>query len=106
MQTVYEVKEKIWIYDGPSAWYFVTINKKFAVKIKQIPILKRGWGSIPVKATIGQTSWKTSIFPDKESVYLLPIKKDVRKKENLTAGSIVNLKIEIIEDFDLETFAT
>jgi hypothetical protein len=99
MIRVFKIKEKIWVYDGPSAWYFITINKKVSNKIKQIPILKRGWGSVPVNVTIGETSWKTSIFPDKEGVYLLPVKKEIRKKENLSDSSLVKLEIDIIEDF-------
>lgn len=99
MVRVFKLKEKIWIYDGPSAWYFITINKAVSKKIKGIPILKRGWGSIPVNVTAGKTLWKTSIFPDKDEVFLLPIKKEVRRKENLKEGSYVNLEIEIIDDF-------
>lgn len=99
MVRVFKLKEKIWVYNGPAAWHFITIGKKTASKIKHIPILKRGWGSIPVNIKIGETSWKTSIFPDKDEVFLLPIKKDVRRNENLKEGSYVNLEIEIIDDF-------
>lgn len=99
MIRVFEIKAKIWMYNGPAAWHFVTINKEDSKKIKQIPILKRGWGSVPVSVTIGNSNWKTSIFPDKGDVYLLPIKKEIRNKENLKEGSIVKIKIEIIDDF-------
>ena len=58
--------------------------------------MKRGWGSLPVKVAIGETSWNTSIFPDKKlGSYLLPIKSDVRKKELISAGNIVQLSLEI-----------
>ncbi|MFZ3301513.1 MAG: DUF1905 domain-containing protein [Microgenomates group bacterium] len=99
MVRVFEITAKIWIYDGPAAWHFVTITKETSKKIKHIPILRRGWGSVPVNVTIGKTSWKTSIFPDKDDVYLLPIKKEIRRKENLKEGAYIKLKIEIIEDF-------
>jgi hypothetical protein len=58
--------------------------------------MKHGWGSVPVTVTIGTTTWKTSIFPDKESGgYLLPLKADVRKKEHIAADSSVALRLEI-----------
>jgi hypothetical protein len=45
---------------------------------------------VPVTITLGKTTWKTSIFPDKKlHAYLLPIKADVRKKESVKAGDIV-----------------
>lgn len=98
MIKVFDIEERVWIYNGPAAWYFITIDKKTSKKIKHIPILKRGWGSIPVNVTIGNSEWKTSIFPDKEDVYLLPIKKNIRTKENIKVDSIVKVRIEIIDD--------
>lgn len=40
---------------------------------------------------------KTSIFPDsKTNTYLLPLKVQVRKKENIHAGDTINSEIEIL----------
>ena len=58
--------------------------------------MKRGWGSLPVSVSIGQTTWKTSIFPDKKAgAYLFPLKNEVRKKENVKRGDIISLILEI-----------
>lgn len=58
--------------------------------------MKRGWGSLPVMATIGKTTWKTSIFPDKKrGAYLLPIKAEVRKKEEIEKDDMVALLLEV-----------
>lgn len=55
-----------------------------------------GWGSLPVTAVIGKTSWKTSIFPDKKiGAYLLPLKSEIRKKENIVAGATIHFFITI-----------
>jgi hypothetical protein len=57
---------------------------------------QRGWGSLPVVVTLGKTSWKTSIFPDKQSgSYLLPLKALVRKKEGIFSSNKVSFSIEI-----------
>lgn len=98
MVRVFDIKEKVWVYDGPAAWHFITIGKDTSNKIRQIPILKRGWSSVPVNVTIGNSTWKTSIFPDKDGVYLLPIKKEIRNNENIKEGSVVKIKIEVIDD--------
>lgn len=94
----YQFKTKLWEYEGQGAWYFVTLPKDTAAEIKQLfGTLRRGWGSIPVEATVGDTVWKTSIFPDKESdSYLLPIKSAVRKAEQLGKGDQVVLILRII----------
>ena len=92
-----QIKAKVWIYEGPAPWYFVTVPKKESAELnKKFGSFHRGWGSIPVKVTIGASSWKTSIFWEKKGTYLLPIKKEIRKAENIGNGSLatVNLLIE------------
>ena len=92
---VLKVKTKLWIYPGVGGWHFATINKKVSKAIKQIAP-PRGWGSVPVKATIGKTSWKTSIFPNsKTQEYFLPVKANVRKAEMIKAGDLINITITI-----------
>ena len=92
------MKSKVWLYPGAvSAWHFITLPKKDSEKIKKaFGANARGWGSLPVLATIGKTSWKTSIFPDKKSdSYLLPLKTQVRKKEAIKEADTINFSLEI-----------
>ncbi len=87
---------KRWMYQGKGAWFFITLPKKETATIKRLSAFpRRGWGSVPVTARIGETSWKTSIFPDSNAgAYLLPVKAEIRKKENILAGSKVRVEIE------------
>ena len=98
----FEIKAKVWIYHGKAGWHFVTVPKMQTEEIQSIfGMLKRGWGSLPVKVTLGKTIWQTSIFPHKKSGgYLLPLKAEVRKKEYIVEGESVFLIIEILAPFD------
>lgn len=90
-------KSNLWIWDGPSPWYFVTVPEKESKLIRErFRHVHRGWGSIPVVVQIGDSSWKTSIFWEKKGTYLLPIKKEIRVAEKL----ITNNKIEAILQFE------
>lgn len=95
---LYTMRAKVWLYPGPAAWHFLTLRKKQSAEIKKkFGMMKRGWGSLSVQVTLGKTSWKTSIFPDKKSgAYLLPLKSDIRKKENLHSGDTVRFLLEIL----------
>ncbi len=97
MKGQYTMRTKIWVYQGPAAWHFVTIPKKQSADIKKrFGANARGWGSLRVAATVGKTTWASSIFPDKKSgTYLLPLKLEVRKKEGLAHGDTVALKIVV-----------
>lgn len=94
---IFTMRVGLWHYPGPGGWHFVTLPGKYSKEIKKaFTATKRGWGSIPVVATIGSTTWKTSLFPDsKSSSYVLPVKAVVRKKEGLEAGMSVRLTLEV-----------
>ena len=91
------LKEKVWLYPGAAAWYFVSVPKSKSATLKKAFLgLTAGFGSLPVTATIGQTTWKTSIFPESKSgCYMLPLKASVRKKENIAPKKIVSVTLII-----------
>ncbi len=98
---IFTFKEKIFKYPGMSAWFFVLVSRDVSQKLRSLQtsrkVPKRGWGSIPVEVTVGKTSWSTSVFPDKKSgCYLLPIKKEVRLKEDVWDGDYIYVLLQII----------
>ena len=53
----------------------------------------RGWGSLRVIARIGDSEWRTSIFPGDSATWLLPVKAAVRKAEGIAEGDTVEATI-------------
>lgn len=97
-KTRYKIKSEVWEYPGQVAnWFFVSLPKKESAQIKKdFGAKAKGWGSVPVEVTIGKTSWKTSIFPEKKSeTYVLPVKASVRKAEGVYKGDKITFQIEI-----------
>ena len=95
----YNFEAKLWLYKGGKAsWHFITVPEKESAQIKFLNEgFTAGWGSIPVNVTIGRTNWKTSIFPDKKTkTYLLPIKAEIRKKEDLKLDDTINININTL----------
>lgn len=93
----YWVKANLGIYPGQGGWHFVTLPKGVASEIRGMSEgPRRGWGAVKVKATIGDTTWETSIFPDaKRGSYVLPVKAGVRKAEGLEAGKRVAIELVV-----------
>lgn len=94
-------KGKCWLWQSEkAAWHFITLPEANSEEIKFFnegqSLKKRGWGTVRVKATIGETTWETSIFPHKDSkAYILPIKAAVRKAEQIAVGNEVHLHLDI-----------
>ncbi|MEP6785024.1 MAG: DUF1905 domain-containing protein [Sphingomonadales bacterium] len=80
-----------------TAWHFVTIDGDVAEGIRAAsPGHMAAWGSVYVQVTIGQTSWRTSLFPSKNvKGYLLPIKASVRKAEKLSEDDVVTVHLTV-----------
>jgi hypothetical protein len=93
----YKVTATVWLYPEMGGWHFITIPTDVSRQIREtFGDMKRGWGSLSVVATVGSTTWKTSIFPDKTAgAYVLPLKADVRKKENIAEGDTVSVLLEV-----------
>lgn len=96
-QKVYRINSKVLVYPGEGGWRFLALPKKQGQEIKEtFGAYARGWGSLPVSVTIGKTTWHTSIFPDKKSgSYLLPLKAQIRKVEEITDDATVRFVIKI-----------
>jgi Domain of unknown function (DUF1905) len=90
-----EFSGEIWEWRGPAPWYFVTVPEEQSQVIKAVSkLVTYGWGVIPVRVQIGETTWKTSLFP-KDEAYLVPIKASVRKAESLEEGQTVTVQLEV-----------
>ena len=85
----------IWHWVGPAPHYFVTVPDEQCLDLKAASkLVTYGWGMIPVRARIGQTEWKTSLFP-KDGQYIVPIRANVRKAEGLNEGDEVTVRLEV-----------
>lgn len=89
----------LWIWPANASWYFVTLPRDQADELRffsseAMSGVKRGFGSVKVEVIIGETTWKTSVFPDKKShSFVLPVKKEVRRQEGLAAGDDVTVTL-------------
>ena len=56
---------------------------------------RRGFGSVKVTVRVGESRWRTSLFPQKTGGWFLPIKKPVRLAEGLDFGDSVEGELEL-----------
>lgn len=78
-------------------WYFVALPEEAAAEARfEAAGLRGGFGSIKVVARVGNSEWRTSLFPDKaRDTFLLPMKKAVRQAEGLDEGDEVAVSLEV-----------
>ena len=92
---------ELWMWDArrSDSWTFVSVPAAATEEIREsVAGPPRGFGSVKVRATIGGSVWDTSIFPDsRRECYVLPVKRTVRKAEDLNVGDVAAVSLQLIE---------
>lgn len=92
----------LWRWTGGSggSWHFLTIDGAAGEALSGTALMRRmertigGFGSLKVKARIGDSAFATSVFPSKSEGWILPIKASVRRAEDLAEGDTVTVALE------------
>ena len=92
---------ELWLWDArrTQSWTFVSLPPGPSEEIRDLAGgLRRGFGSVRVRAAIGGSTWTTSIFPDSgRNAYVLPVKRAIRKAESLDTGDTATVTVEILD---------
>ena len=98
MELAFTFTAKVWLFSSEkSSWHFVTMPQDQSDEIKFFSESTIGFGSKRVKVTIGDSTWKTSLFPSKElAAYVLPIKANIRKAENIKLQDEITVSLEVL----------
>jgi Domain of unknown function (DUF1905) len=93
----YEFLATAWRHPGPGGWFFVSLPEAYAAEIREhLKWQEEGWGRLKATAIIGNTEWQTAIwFDTKLNTYLLPLKAEVRKKEDIGMRKTLNITLFI-----------
>lgn len=90
-----EFSGEIWHWKGPSPFHFVTVPEELCDALDATAgLVSYGWGMIPVSVRIGDTGWKTSLWP-KDGRYIVPLKADVRRAEALEVGDTTTVRLVV-----------
>lgn len=88
----------LWQHEGEGSWYFVTVPEDISDDIAELSAGRvKGFGSVRVTATVGASTWQTSVFPTKAGTYVLPVKKPVRVAERLFEGTPVETLLQLAD---------
>ena len=92
------VRGPLWVWTGESAsWHFITVPEEQSDEIHAHCLASmRGFKSARVEATIGDVTWRTSVFPMKIGGYFLPVKAEVRRKAGIAAGDEISVILDLL----------
>lgn len=97
MAASYSFQAELWLYPGEAGWHFLTLPADIADDIRaQSAGHSKAFGSVKVTAEIAGQAWQTSLFADtRTGTYLLPVKKAVRDRAQISDGATVQVRIGV-----------
>lgn len=91
---------ELWEWEGgaeAASWVFLTLPEDETEEIRLRSGPRHGFGSVRVEVTVGGTTWRTSVFPDKTRGFVLPVKKAVRRAESLDVGDSARVRLALVD---------
>jgi Domain of unknown function (DUF1905) len=86
---------EIWYWRGPAPFHFITVPDEECGELEAAAaFVSYGWGMIPATARIGETVWRTSLFP-RDGGYVVPVKDLVRRAEAIDLGDQVTVALTV-----------
>lgn len=85
----------LWEHAGDTSWHFVSLPAELSDQVRELSGPRRGFGSVRVEVTVGDSTWRTSVFPSRHGTYDLPVKAAVRRSEGLEPGDPVTVLMEV-----------
>jgi len=79
---------------GPAPFYFLRVPEEEGADIKFAAKGIEYWGQVPVVVRIGDTEFKTALFP-KDGSYLIPLKDAVRKAAGIELDQVLSVALNV-----------
>jgi hypothetical protein len=90
-----EFTGEVWFWRGPAPHHFLSVPGELCGGIGDASALvSYGWGMVPVTVRLGSSRWATSLWP-KNGGYLVPLRQDVRRREQVDLGDTVSVGLTI-----------
>lgn len=86
-----------WEARQDAEWCFVALPVELSADVRETQTLRRGFGGVRVEARIGGSVWRTSVFPQSDGAYMLPLKRPVRDAEGIGVGDVVEVDLTVID---------
>jgi hypothetical protein len=95
----YRFQAELYLWDARTdSWVFANLPEDIADEIEDLQVgPRRGFGAVKVEVSIGDTTWRTSMFPSKQAAtFVLPVKRAILKDQDLKPGDHPTFELELV----------
>ena len=84
----YKVTDTVQLFPQQAGWHYIAVPTNITQQLT--PLANRGL--IAISATLGNTSWQTSLLPKGDGTHFIPLSKQVRKAEDISLGDTITIR--------------
>ena len=99
MEFEFDAELWVWAARTDSLWTFVSLPPDASAEVADLagggP--PRGFGAVAVEVRVGLVTWRTSVFPTEPGVYVLPVKRAVRRAQDWEVGATATVHLRVLE---------
>ena len=88
---IYTTKGEVEIFPQKGGWVYIRIPTKITKGL----LHRAQRGLIPIRASVGDTSWDTSLMPMGDGTHFIALNAKVRKKENIEVGKTIDISFQL-----------
>lgn len=91
MAKPYTFTAEVRLFPQAGGWHYVAAPQEYTDKLK--PLAERGL--VAVEATVGGSSWQTSLLPMGDGSQFLALPAKVRQIEQITIGDVIKVSFVV-----------
>ena len=89
----YTFKGKVDLFERNMGWHFVSVPSELSKPLEHLA----DRGLIAITASVGKSSWETSLLPMGDGTHFIALPAKVRTKEKLSRGDDIEVSFNIRE---------
>jgi len=93
MKKSFVISGRVSKFPGKGGWFYISVPKKYTKILNE---QRNTWGMYPIKAQVGNTSWKTKLMMKKGGNFFVALNANVREKEKITKDKIIKINFSLI----------
>lgn len=88
---IFTTKGEVEIFPQKGGWHYLSVPNEITERL----LHKAQRGLIPIRVTLGETSWETSLMPMGDGTHFIALNAKVRKKENIELGMKISVSFQL-----------
>ncbi len=87
----FKIKGKIEIFPQKGGWTFIRVP----TRITKALMYRAERGLIPIEATVGTTTWNTSLMPMGDGTHFIALNAKVRNRQAIEVGDVITVSFGV-----------